>query len=396
MLSEAFSLVDPVKKRISDHFIEKGRLPGNNRELRLPEPQNLRGTTVSSVAVLQGGLIKVELGAATEAQSMFFAPSVNPASGHLFWSCSSDTISKGVVEKLRPLCEYLPDSKERHLHRAAIQGELEELSFWLDKGADPNVFVHGLTPLMVAASAGDLEMSERLLLAGANPDVNARNHDGYTPIVFAIHSGASDLVRLLLDKNASPSKPDHHGQTPTLHASLVDSKLQTTKYSHLIHSALNPQFLSHPAESYQKPQVPIRELHEDLRLADTTRSSSPLEKAIVTNNRGRALQLIEQGVDVNQQTSNNSRPLIEASKRGYSEIVALMLASGASLEAEDNLGRTAYLAAVGAGHIDVAEILTAAGADTRVADRNGVDAVQMQRSRSRQAAENFRVALTED
>ena len=83
------------------------------------------------------------------------------------------------------------------LHCAAYQDmvrsmrSLEErmaiVSFFLDRGADPNdLSVIGITPLMGAASAHEVEMVKLLLARGANP--NARTSDGRSAVGMAADS----------------------------------------------------------------------------------------------------------------------------------------------------------------------------------------------------------------
>lgn len=55
---------------------------------------------------------------------------------------------------------------------------------------------HGLTPLMRAALAGNLRLTDELLRSGA--DVNRRNMDGNNALWLACVSGNADLVRALV------------------------------------------------------------------------------------------------------------------------------------------------------------------------------------------------------
>jgi len=62
-------------------------------------------------------------------------------------------------------------------------------------------------------------------------------------------------------------------------------------------------------------------------------------------------------------------PLVEAAARGERARVARLLARGASVRATDERGRTPLVAAAYGNHIDVAEVLLAAGADPNEKDR---------------------------
>jgi Ankyrin repeats (3 copies) len=59
----------------------------------------------------------------------------------------------------------------------------------------------GLTPLIVAASAGDADTVKSLLAAGAG--VDATSADGRTPLIAAIQSGQQNIVPILIAAGAN-------------------------------------------------------------------------------------------------------------------------------------------------------------------------------------------------
>jgi len=70
----------------------------------------------------------------------------------------------------------------------------------------------GVTPLALAAMAGDVGIVTTLLDAGAASDV--RNRDGSTPLHAAAFLGQADVVELLLVRGADPVPRDRLGKTP--------------------------------------------------------------------------------------------------------------------------------------------------------------------------------------
>lgn len=394
MISEAFNLVDPVKIRVADYFIEMGALPGNNNELGLPEPENLLGTSVRSVVVRQGGRIQVQLGVDAKVQMMTFVPFVSSSGSHLFWRCQSDTVDKGVLEKLRPTCEHKPSTKETQLQRAIYFQDLAEIDHLLVQGADPDTFVVGLTSLMLAVDTGNSTIIQRLLDAGAKPNLRARTHDGYTPLISAIRSQKPEIVELLLNSQASAQTLDLRGRSPRDHAVVANTETGGV-FTYLIDASLNPQFKAHPAESFKRRQTKDG-AHWAYRPSVDSGQISPLELAIHSRDLEKVRRLVEQGANVNQLTSNESRYLIEASKRGHANLVSLLIDQGARVDSTDKLGRTAYLAAVGSGHVQVADILVGAGADTLAVDNNGVDAMQMFRHGTDREIRTLQIASTGD
>lgn len=64
------------------------------------------------------------------------------------------------------------------LHKAAAQGDIEEIEKLLGYGADIDVTTNnGLTPLFIAASAGKTDAVKFLLEAGADPNITAMVDD---------------------------------------------------------------------------------------------------------------------------------------------------------------------------------------------------------------------------
>lgn len=88
------------------------------------------------------------------------------------------------------------------LHKAAVSGNLAEITALLRSGANPNMRDEaGRTPLMDAAAHGQLA-AERLLLA-SRADVNARSKTGSTALIVAAENGRRKSVKLLIASGAN-------------------------------------------------------------------------------------------------------------------------------------------------------------------------------------------------
>ena len=100
------------------------------------------------------------------------------------------------------------------LHWVAQEGHLSLVSCILDR-APILLNVHdkrGLTPLHVAAWAGNKKMVQRLLAEGAN--VNAETNWGETPLHHAVYFGHTEVCELLLAAGAQSQHEDKMKRSP--------------------------------------------------------------------------------------------------------------------------------------------------------------------------------------
>lgn len=67
------------------------------------------------------------------------------------------------------------------LHHACIYGHYNKIKALLADGSNPNLKYNDLTPLHITTYHSDLESSQALLMAGANPKINS-----WSPKMIAI------------------------------------------------------------------------------------------------------------------------------------------------------------------------------------------------------------------
>ncbi|MFC0863523.1 ankyrin repeat domain-containing protein [Sphaerimonospora cavernae] len=127
----------------------------------------------------------------------------------------------GNHEIVRLLLEYGADPDQPSggedeglpLCAAACWNHAQTVQALLDGGCDPDAREHGgWTALLWASANGHLESADVLLDAEADPDVT--DDDGDTPLTLASRFGAYGIVWSLLEHGADPSLPGSGGQTP--------------------------------------------------------------------------------------------------------------------------------------------------------------------------------------
>ncbi len=111
------------------------------------------------------------------------------------------------------------------LHIATRNGKLDVVKLLVKKGADlciDNCVQYGGTPLHLAARSVNLEVVKFLVKNDA--PLEAVDNQGRTPLFSAIEAGRIDMIKLLLELGANPSRknPKRNGLTP-LHSSMISN-----------------------------------------------------------------------------------------------------------------------------------------------------------------------------
>jgi hypothetical protein len=99
-----------------------------------------------------------------------------------------------------------------HLWQIAATGDLNQLTDILKRGADINASnPSGLTPLMVAAYHGRIEMVRALIEHGAQ--VNATDDEGVTAAMLADDAGHDEIVKILVGRAVKRKRPAPAAET---------------------------------------------------------------------------------------------------------------------------------------------------------------------------------------
>ncbi len=106
---------------------------------------------------------------------------------------------------------------------AASRGNLEAVNELLTAGADPSAasrteFYSGFTALMAAAYYGHPEVAEALVKAGADPDAADNHYYGETALMLAVKGDCPDTVRVLLAGGANVNARNCQGVTALMYA----------------------------------------------------------------------------------------------------------------------------------------------------------------------------------
>ena len=93
------------------------------------------------------------------------------------------------------------DPQKRTLKGAIWRGDIESVRAFIEAGADVNARdAEGMTPLMYAAKSGNIESVRILIESGA--DVTAQDSERRTPLSLAAKRENAEIVRLLTEAGA--------------------------------------------------------------------------------------------------------------------------------------------------------------------------------------------------
>ena len=229
----------------------------------------------------------------------------------------------------------------------------------------------GETPLHLASRCGLSDVVAFLLKSGA--DVNSRDNDNTTPLLCASENSEDDAVaQLLLEHGASVNVWDKNGQTP-LH--LVSRRGLPDAVAFLLKSGADVD----PRDNDNKtPLLCTLENRGDVAVPQLL-----LEHGASVNVRDKNgqmplhlasrlyLSLWRNGSPALGRRYEERRRRFSASRRAISDVVALLLKSGAEVDPRDNENQTPLLCALeGSGDGAVPQLLLEHGASFNVRDKN--------------------------
>jgi ankyrin repeat protein len=186
-----------------------------------------------------------------------------------------------------------------------------------------------VSELLLAADCGDTAVVIELLASGLHPDVRAIG--GASPLLMAVRNGHVEIVRVLLEHGAHPNPDGWRGYTALTHAIQRSLRGEGSK----------------PLE---------------LLLAAGARYN--LVDAVLANDLEFVRGLLDEGGNPNEGEGSYNGPLLmEAAQYGHVEMVRLLLARGARIEATDDINQTTLHEAARYSRIDVVRCLLDSGAD---------------------------------
>ena len=295
------------------------------------------------------------------------------------------------------------------IHKAAELGNIEVVKQHIAAGTDVNAKDDwGGTPLHYAAIEGRSEIVELLIAKGA--DVNAKSSDGGTPLDWAEETGFNKETADLLRKHgATTTKPKvtSFKSMPEIDLASFTEEQQATILAQANKEGCDCGCKMTVAEcrnddtscrtSVRLAKVIVEEVtgekpnseskadgaktSAELKAAEPVAEASQpkpttakapdisIHKAVEEGNIEAVKKFLAAGIDVNAKAFiTGSTPLHIAATK---EVVELLIAKGADVNAKDKYDMTPLHPAAGRGHKEVVELLIAGGADVNARDEDG-------------------------
>lgn len=323
---------------------------------------------------------------------------------------------KGYTEIVRRKADpnFVNKDNRAPLHGAVSRGHRDVAIILLDAGADPDPLDgERWTPLHRATTQGMVKVVDTLLKHGANvnrrtpakdtalhmavaypeivrkllkcnPELDAVNYSGLTPLHRAVMERCVETVKLLVKKDSDLiSIPDEDGYTP-LHTSIADKHYTREVFETLFKtlSSKAPGDLNVYIQSFHHvPLIMYAIKKENLEVVRfliaripgiISSTDSKGVSAFHVAARMSSTEILDElirdseGLNVNESSKDGQRPLHFAAAYGGENTIRRLISLGAEINAVDYQGYTALYSAAWRGRSKIVTCLLEAGADPSI------------------------------
>ncbi len=279
------------------------------------------------------------------------------------------------------------DNGKTPLHRAAYAGQIELMDWLVKAGADVNeqtasnsVALHG------AAYYGQPEAVAFLIKNGA--DIDARNNYDYTPLLSASAGGYTDIAKVLLDAGADINAKNYEGDNALLCAvtscnrELIDFLIAagidynaTDNYGRtILHKAIaGGRWARNEGRECDHLGIISSFISKGVDIDRASQGGyTVLSEAIFSEDMAAVRLLLEAGADANKVNDDGATALMISTAREKPDFVRLLLENGADIGIkESHFGLTALHLAAVSGNMEIVDVFLRHVNDVRVFDDRG-------------------------
>jgi ankyrin repeat protein len=284
----------------------------------------------------------------------------------------ADAAARGDREAVKALLKKAADVNAAQgdgmtaLHWAAMNGDSELTQMLIVAGANVRATTRlgAYTPLYLASQQGHAPVVEALLAAGA--DVKAGTPNGTTPLMVAAASGELDAVKVLVASGAEVNGKDGvRLQTPLMYAAASNR------------AAVIDFLVSKGADLTATSKVSdLSNLsREGAGFGGNPQGGLPGAQAAAQQQRRQPMPGVDRNYGLNELivAHGGLTPLLYAVRQGYHESTHALLKAGADVNAVSAGDKTSpLLMAIINGHFDLAKVLIDHGANVNAMSLQGV------------------------
>ncbi|MEF9978653.1 MAG: ankyrin repeat domain-containing protein [Thermomonas sp.] len=274
---------------------------------------------------------------------------------------------------------------------AAVLPDLRLLRALIERGADVNLMLAGMNPLLAATRDswhGRPEAVMTLLANGADP--RATDADGNTPLHHAARSSDPGVAALLRDAGAEMEALNHEGVSPLGTACSAGNwrlaRFLLERGAKTEPTGGQPVLLAAAGtEEDDSAGVQLLLRHKARVDARDGRGRSALHEAAFAGHAGICEALLDAGADANARDGEGRTPLLDAARTGAIPVLELLVTAKADVHASDGQGGNALHLACSAEAPSAAMVrrLLELGVDPRATDAQGQGAIDVAASLGR-------------
>lgn len=216
------------------------------------------------------------------------------------------------------------------------------------------------TPLMYAGWNGYDDIANRLIAAGANPEL--RDRDGNNAFDYAASRGLMDSLHFLLQRTGAQGGERYREYALIMQATYAGDATGLPEGAGRLATInrLNPEGNAplHIAAGNGSVALMAAMLHRgaQVNIASASRQT-PLHWAAWNNQAQAAAYLIAQGADIAAADAAGNTPLLLAAQNGAADAAKVLMAQGANRYAANKEGKTPSIVAEDKGFDELAKLL---------------------------------------